>query len=308
MKGILSAAFCILVWGWTFVGTHELLTDFSALEILVVRFALAWTALTVIAPRRLVRKSPGDEWLFVGMGLTGATVYQLLENCAIYYTDAVNVAILTSVGPIITALLVRLVCRERIGAKHFWPGALVAMAGVIAVAVDGVVTFHVRPIGDAMILAAMVSWGFYSILIKKVLDKGYPHALVVRRAFLWTILFLLPVSVLGVTESGWLALDGSFSIVLDRAANLARFTEPRNLVCLAFLGLFASAGCFVLWNVACNELGVIKSTICIYLLPLVSIVFSLVAGGEWPSPMSIAGAAAILVGVGLANFNWRILK
>ena len=41
----LVALFVIFVWGVTFVNTRALLADFSALEILVVRFALAWGAL-----------------------------------------------------------------------------------------------------------------------------------------------------------------------------------------------------------------------------------------------------------------------
>ena len=37
-----TAAVVIVVWGITFVNTWALLEDFSALEILVVRFGLAW--------------------------------------------------------------------------------------------------------------------------------------------------------------------------------------------------------------------------------------------------------------------------
>lgn len=38
----LVALFVIFVWGVTFANIRALLGDFSALEILVVRFALAW--------------------------------------------------------------------------------------------------------------------------------------------------------------------------------------------------------------------------------------------------------------------------
>jgi len=45
LKGWLSAAFVIFVWGVTFANTRALLFDFSALEIQVSRFVLAWAAL-----------------------------------------------------------------------------------------------------------------------------------------------------------------------------------------------------------------------------------------------------------------------
>ena len=62
------AAVVILIWGMTFANTRALLGDFSALEILVVRFALAWAALWLVGPRQFVKKCRGDEWLFAAMG------------------------------------------------------------------------------------------------------------------------------------------------------------------------------------------------------------------------------------------------
>ena len=44
-SGWLSAGIAIAVWGVTFASTRVLLEDFSALEINIVRFALAWVAL-----------------------------------------------------------------------------------------------------------------------------------------------------------------------------------------------------------------------------------------------------------------------
>ena len=64
-KSIVAMAFVILVWGITFVNTRALLFDFSALEIQVIRFAMAWIALRVascfVGGGRHCRK---DEWLF----------------------------------------------------------------------------------------------------------------------------------------------------------------------------------------------------------------------------------------------------
>ena len=40
-----SAGFVILAWGVTFANTRALLRDFSALEIQLLRFALAWLTL-----------------------------------------------------------------------------------------------------------------------------------------------------------------------------------------------------------------------------------------------------------------------
>ena len=303
--GYLAAAFCVIVWGGTFVNTGGLLEEFSSLEIMIGRFGLAWAALWILTRRKLVRHKPSDEWLFVGMGVTGASIYQLLENCAIYYTDATNVAILTSIGPIFTALLVHFFCGKKICGKRFWMGGILAMLGVLVVSLDGVVNFHIRPVGDLMVIAAMISWSVYSVLVNKANDKGYDHLLVIRRSFFWTIVSLMPLALLGMTEYGWTLMDGSFSIVVDLETNVMRFSDGGNLLSFAFLGLMASAACFVLWSVACKELGVVKSSICIYLIPIVSILTSVIFTGDMPSLLSLLGAFCIVIGVSFANFKRR---
>ena len=69
----------------------------------------------------------------------------------------------------------------------------------------------------------------------------------------------------GATESGFYALDGSFSVCIDFELNVERFSRPLNCVNLCFLGLCASALAFVFWSKSCAELGVVKTTICLYL-------------------------------------------
>ena len=149
------AAIVILVWGMTFANTLALLGDFSALEILVVRFALAWTALwgwevwgrCGDARRRWAFR---DEGLFAAMGFCGVFFYQFMENCAIYYTNASNVAIFVSFGPIVTAALARMFTKDRSLNAALLVGSLIAIVGVALVSMNGVINLHLRPLGDLM--------------------------------------------------------------------------------------------------------------------------------------------------------------
>ena len=154
-----------------------------------------------------------------------------------------------------------------------------------------------------MALGAMVSWGFYSILIGKANEKVYPPGYVIRKAFGWSLVMMLPLCVWGVTESGYCALDGSFSVTLDWTANVERFSNWLNWLNLGFLGLLASAACFAMWNYACNALGVVRATIGLYLTPIVGVIFAAVFLGECLTPMSAFGGLVIIIGVAIAN--WR---
>ena len=56
-RGCIAAGVVIVVWGVTFASTRVLLEDFSSLEIIVLRFLLAWVALWSIG-----RFRGGNVW------------------------------------------------------------------------------------------------------------------------------------------------------------------------------------------------------------------------------------------------------
>lgn len=302
------AAIAILIWGVTFASTRILLVDFSALEILVIRFALAWVVLGVIgAQTRKIKTVPfswRNELSFAAMGLSGVAIYQFLENCAIYYTNASNVAILVSFGPIVTAILTRIITKDRSLSFPIVIGSLVAVVGVALIALNGVVEFCLRPIGDLMAGAAMLSWGFYSVLLDKMNKRGISQLVVVRKSFFWALVMMLPFAIWGATDSGYYAIDGSFSVTLDVEINAERFLRPLNWLNLGFLGVLASAACFVMWNIACKSLGVVRTTIGLYLTPIIGIVFAVIMLGERLTMMSIVGCILILLGVAIANNSY----
>ena len=316
--GWLSAAIAIVVWGVTFASTRALLEDFSSLEILILRFSLAWMALwgSSVCPRRGrtphrarfaarcargIFGNAGVEWIFVAMGFTGIVAYQFLENCAIYYTNASNVAILVSFGPIVTALMARAFARGGQLSVRIVVGSLVAVCGVALISLNGIVKFELRPIGDAMALCAMASWGFYSILLDVANERGVPPLVTIRKAFGWSLVMMAPVAMWGMTESGICALDGSFAVILDAAVNAQRFASLANWMNIAFLGLLASAASFVLWSAACRTIGVVKMTVSLYLTPIVGVIFAAVFLGESVTQLEIIGGCVILVGVALAT-------
>lgn len=306
----LYVMFSIVIWGVTFASTRVLLLDFSALEILALRFTIAWLVLVGIglvegSARR--RFSFRDELLFAAMGLTGVTAYQFLENCAIYYTNASNVAIMVSFGPIVTAVMSRVLANDKTLSVRLVIGSFVAICGVAMVSMNGLGEFHLRPLGDIMALAAMVSWGLYSVMVGKVNDKGYSPTTVIRKSFFWALVMMLPFVLWGMTEDGFYALDGSFSVTIDAEVNAERFGRTLNWVNLGFLGVLASAACFVLWNHACKFLGVVHTTIGLYLTPVVGVLFAVIFLGETLTAASIVGGPVIIAGVVLANtelFRW----
>lgn len=62
------------------------------------------------------------ELLFAGAGLTGVTLYFLLENIALTYTFASNVGIIVAVVPFFTALLAHFLLKGEGFSRRFFLG------------------------------------------------------------------------------------------------------------------------------------------------------------------------------------------
>ena len=85
IQGHLFGAFSVLVWGTTFVSTKVLLRAFTPLEIMVARFTLGFLALLIVGKGLMRPQKRWHEGLFALAGLSGVTLYFLMENIALTY-------------------------------------------------------------------------------------------------------------------------------------------------------------------------------------------------------------------------------
>ena len=298
--GVALAAFVVIVWSATFVNTKALLADFSALEILGIRFALAWVALWAIHPHGMGPLRARDEALFAGAGLAGATAYQMLENVAIHFTNASNVSILVATAPLFAAAMSRLLLRERAFSPAFLAGCALALGGVSLVTLGGVRALRFHPAGDALALGSALSWGVYSAAVTVVNRRGWHPVAAIRRTFFWALVFTVPILVFALAAPE-AAARVSCSVDLSRAGNAARLARLPNLANLAFLGLLASAFCFVAWNKACERLGTVRCSLGLYLVPVVAFLVAHVFLGETLPAAGVVGGLLVLAGVAVAS-------
>ena len=80
-----------------------------------------------------------------------------------------------------------------------------------------------------------------------------------------------------------------------------RFFQPVSIGNLLFLGLGASALCFVTWNYSVKVLGAIKTSIYIYMIPVVTVLTSALVLKEPVTWMTGAGTLLTLVGLFLSE-------
>lgn len=286
--GCLAALFTIVIWGTTFISTKVLLTDFRPMEILFFRFLMGFLALVLVNPHRLKAVGRGQEATFALAGLCGICLYYLLENIALTYTMASNVGVIISVAPFFTAILSRLFLKsEEKLSIHFFLGFVVAMAGVALISFNGS-RLELNPMGDILAVLAAFVWACYSILTKRISGFGYPVILTTRRTFFYGILFMIPALFLFDFEIG-----------------LERFVSRTYLFNILYLGLGASALCFVTWNLAVKVLGAVKTSVYIYMVPVITVATSVLVLREPVTWSSIAGTAMAVAGLFLSEYSGK---
>lgn len=278
-RGHLAAFVTILFWGTTFISTKVLLQDFQPVEILFFRFTMGLIALFIVHPRRLKGTTAKQELMFAGAGIFGITLYYLFENIALTYTSASNVGVITTTAPFFTAILAFLFLKDEKKGIGFFVGFVLAIAGVFLISFNGA-SLKLDPKGDLLALIAALTWGFYSILMKKITGFGYPTLMVTRRVFLYGLIFMIPALFL-----------------FDFRLGPERFMDPVNVGNLLFLGLGASALCFVTWNYGVKILGAVKTSVYIYLTPVITVAMAFVILHEPITPLLILGTVLTLLGL-----------
>lgn len=282
-QGHLLAAFTIVIWGTTFLSTTVLLRDFTPYEILFVRMALGIAALLAARPKRLKLQSRKHEWYFAGAGLFGVTLYFILENTALTYTYSANCSVIISTAPFFVAMALHFFNGGEQMPRTFYLGFVIAIIGIGLLSFSGK-ALNLNPLGDLLCLLAAVSWAGYNVFLKKLEPYHYDTLLVTRRVFSYGLFFLV------------CALP-----FLGFRPDAAKMLKPLNLFNFLYLGLCASALCYVTWNTAILKLGAVKTSAYIYLSPIVTIVAAKLLLNDPIMPMALLGAALTLAGLILSE-------
>ncbi|HYE67703.1 MAG TPA: DMT family transporter [Anaerovoracaceae bacterium] len=283
-KAHVLAFITIFIWGTTYISTKMLLVEFTPTEIMFYRFILAFLVLFLIRPTRIPYKNRSEELLFAGAGLFGVVLYFTLQNTCLVYTLASNAGVLISVAPFFTAILSYFLLKGEPLHKNFFIGFGVSIIGITLISFNGNFILKLNPLGDILAISCAVAWAGYCILMKKISVLNYDVILCTRKIFFYGIILMIPL--LPLFGFHW---------------ELERFTYLPNLLHMLFLGLGASALCFVTWNYAVGVLGAVRTSIYIYFNPIVTVVTSAVILHERITAVAFAGVVLILAGLYLSE-------
>ena len=278
--GLGCLVFTIFGWGLSFLGTKALLRNYSPVEIIFFRYLLSYIGLFLLMPRPFLFKCWKFESLCFLAGIFGVSIYQFLENVAIDETSASNVSIIISCSSFFTAIFTTIILKsEKIGV-NFCVGFVFSIIGVILVSYNGAIQFEFNPLGDALTLTCAILWGLYSVTISKINKYNYNVVYVTRRVMLYGVIQIIPIFI--------------FS---GGRIDFSRLSNMDNWFGLIFLGIVCGTICFVTWNYSVKVLGPVKTSLAMYVQPIVTIVFGAIWFGEEIKLMGAFGALAVIAGL-----------
>lgn len=200
------------------------------------------------------------------------------------FSMASTVGLIVSSAPMFTALLLWLCRRTTRPGAAFFIGFVLAMAGIALISLAEGESFDFDPIGCLLALGSAVSWGVYGLCLEAAQQQGLNDLLVTRKVFFWGVLFTLP-----------------FCLGTGITFDLTRFAQPVMLGNTVYLGVVASALCFLAWNKASALIGPVATNVYLYLMPVITVAASFLILGEPVTLFTLGAIALILAGLWLSQ-------
>ena len=283
----LGLAMTALFWAGNAVVARGTSGDIPPLALAFWRWAIA---LVVIAPFGFPRV--WREWStirrhfpqIVSLAVFSVGLFNTLLYLAAQSTGAVNIALMNSTIPIAVALLVWLVLREPVSPRQAG-GIGLALIGMLVIIAKGslntLVSFSFNA-GDLIMVGAVMSWGLYSVLLRR-------HNVPLHPITLLTVLIALGLPIILPFYLTELYLSGGFALS-------ARLIPP-----FLYVGVFPSVLAYLFWNHGVAVIGPARSAMFIYLTPVFATGLALIFLDERLHLFHAAGAVLILAGLFLAT-------
>lgn len=280
----LGAIVTISCWGASFVSTKVLMEQggFTPVEMFSYRFACAYILMLLLTcNKRLLAHNWRDELSFLACGVCAGSLYFITENFALRHTTASNVSLLASISPIFTTLLLGVFYKMKIKGGVII-GSVIAFIGVGFVVFSGGDGLEIHPLGDMLALSAALSWGLYSIVVKRLIPL-YNSFFITRKLFFYGVLTSLPLL---------FSMQDTFHI-----QKLIDFSHPEYIANFAFLVLMCSVVSYLIWNEAMKALGSVTANNYLYGQPIITMIIGVSALNEPLTVMGCAGCVLIIGGL-----------
>jgi drug/metabolite transporter (DMT)-like permease len=285
VKASLYLVLANLFWAGNYVVGQAAVASMTPMDLTFWRWALAAVPLLLLA--HFVEKPDWGavlrRWrVLLLLSVLGMSGYTLLLYGALGHTSAMNASLITAANPALIVVMAIVLLGEKT-TRLGWTGICLGLLGVLLVLTRGelerVFSLSINT-GELLMLGAIVVWGFYTILARRL---GVPAIAATAVQVVMAVVMLAPFA---------LAMDVRFPQTAAEGWSLA------------YIALFPSLGAYLLWNLALKSTS--PGTAGNYLnLIVVFTALITVAMGTPLTAVQIVGGLMVIAGVLLTGMKGR---
>ncbi len=281
-----------LLWAGNFVLGRAVSGRVPPVALAFWRWALALAVLLVASRRRLREQWPAllRSWrILLPAGILGVGSFNMLVYVGLHATTATSAVLLNSACPAFILAISAATGGARATGRQL-AGIAVSLAGVAVIVArgsPGALGSLSFARGDLWVLAAVLCWAGYTVLLVRHPAAVDPTALLAA---------LVAVCV------AWIAPFYAWELVRGARMTLDAATVGSVL----YVALFASLAAYAAWNRGVLAIGANRAGVFLHLMPAFGSVLAAVLLGEAFRPFHLAGIALILAGVTLASSGVRL--
>ena len=275
--------FATLLFAGAFVAGKVSASSFSPVMTTFLRIGLASLILfpyMVLKEGENWRPSKSELILGLQMGIIGMTFYHMFFFTALKYTSVTNASVINGSMPVITALLAWLFLKEKLTTRKIFY-ILLAFLGVILTITNwdlSVFTKMTFNRGDLLMLCGTISWATYGILIKKYSKDSSPIKLMAYALVVCTLV----VAPFAIRE---IVIYNPLSMPLE------------NYYSIIYMAVFPTVVGYTIQQKAIRDLGPSTAALFINLVPIFSILLSVIILNEKVKPLTYVSGLIIIFAV-----------
>jgi drug/metabolite transporter (DMT)-like permease len=268
----------------SFIAGKYTTLELGPLMTTLLRYAIALVFLTllVVIRQQSLRLAKTDILPMTLLGVFGVVGYHAFFFLSLRHTAIANSAIINAFSPVITGLLAAIAIHERLLIKNY-VGCGVALIGVLVLLARGNLQNLLElqfNRGDLLMLAAVLSWAIYALIIK-LLSARYSGLTISYYAALSGVVLLI----------GLTALEG-----YDQLQTLS----IASIWAVIYMGIGASGTGYLLYNLSVGAIGPTKTATSVYsTVPIFVAILAFLFFGQPITGIMLGSVALIIVGVRL---------
>lgn len=279
-----------LCWGGTFIAGRMIAPHAPNMTVASGRYLIASALLLAMVARQqkgLPRLTTRQLVVTASMGALGVLGYNLFFFEALERAPAGKSSLFVSLGPIMTAAVVGILLKERLGWQR-WSGVVLALVGSLIIISDGDLAAAATHLansfvsGEAFILLAVISWVGFTVISRFALQG---------------------LSALVATT--YATLFGTVMLMLGAAGEIPEWNASlltwQNALTVLYIGVFGTVLAFLWYGEGVKRLGPTRTIVFTNLVPVFGVILGYVILDEPVRLSMIVGGLIVIAGVLITN-------